>query len=494
MTMMAFITRCWKSAVAFEGPGLRARWVACTRALWGLLLAVALWPALALAQVPGEVVDMGLKARTSTLAAQRRAEVGAAPSWSKTPCSAALQYLLHRPRRKSSANAGTGAGQKPCHQAQRYLRPVLPAADAALAPACVGHAVCRCGAWAWPWGKVLTTLPKPWPCCGAPVALAYCPGQRSWNFGGRATRCDCVSRLIFAQMPRPLQISALGPRSGWNCSSPRTQTLPPRCSRHDLCRPVPPLPLPRMPRPAFRAPVRWALALGSRWPCVRLLWGCCSCYADHQQPRPVRAHYAWLFGSMCWWRCCCCGRAVGWRAPGHAAGRQRFGSRLLVKLARSLPWWAWCRVGDLLVSYQFVSRSIESWFDVKVEGALARWREPGARHAGNAWPTDMAHDTYSPAAHLADGARCRSGLVLERIREPAGCDRLRALELRGQAVASVGQSRSRCNPERPTARNGARARQQRAVASRSKGLDDLADTDAEVQRKVQRSKAMALVP
>ena len=66
VTMMAFITHCWKSA-PLERPGLRARWVACTRALWGLLLAVALWPALALAQVPGEVVDMQIERQDERL-------------------------------------------------------------------------------------------------------------------------------------------------------------------------------------------------------------------------------------------------------------------------------------------------------------------------------------------------------------------------------------------------------------------------------------------
>ena len=64
--MMAFITHCWKSA-PLERPGPRARWVACTRALWGLLLAVALWPALVLAQVPGEVVDMQIERQDERL-------------------------------------------------------------------------------------------------------------------------------------------------------------------------------------------------------------------------------------------------------------------------------------------------------------------------------------------------------------------------------------------------------------------------------------------
>ena len=52
--------------------------------------------------------------------------------------------------------------------------------------------------------------------------------------------------------------------------------------------------------------------------------------------------------------------------------RGKFGSRLLVKLAA-----IFALVGLLpglmiyVVSYQFVSRSIESWFDVRVESALA---------------------------------------------------------------------------------------------------------------------------
>ena len=49
----------------------------------------------------------------------------------------------------------------------------------------------------------------------------------------------------------------------------------------------------------------------------------------------------------------------------------RFGSRLLVRLAAVFAL-AGFAPGVLIyvVSYQFVSRSIESWFDVKVEGAL----------------------------------------------------------------------------------------------------------------------------
>ena len=49
----------------------------------------------------------------------------------------------------------------------------------------------------------------------------------------------------------------------------------------------------------------------------------------------------------------------------------KFGSQLLVKLALIFSWVGFAP-GLLIyvVSYQFVSRSIESWFDVKVETAL----------------------------------------------------------------------------------------------------------------------------
>ncbi len=84
----------------------------------------------------------------------------------------------------------------------------------------------------------------------------------------------------------------------------------------------------------------------------------------------------------------------------------RFGSRLLVKLAA-----IFALVGLMpgvliyVVSYQFVTRSIESWFDVKVEGALVagvnwlgcRWsRRPPT------WPPRRARPVPRwPRAHSA---------------------------------------------------------------------------------------------
>jgi nitrogen fixation/metabolism regulation signal transduction histidine kinase len=82
--------------------------------------------------------------------------------------------------------------------------------------------------------------------------------------------------------------------------------------------------------------------------------------------------------------------------------RGKFGSRLLVKLAA-----IFALVGFLpglmiyVVSYQFVSRSIESWFDVKVEGALDAGLSLG-RATLDTLSSDFASKTRSAALQLAD--------------------------------------------------------------------------------------------
>ena len=89
-------------------------------------------------------------------------------------------------------------------------------------------------------------------------------------------------------------------------------------------------------------------------------------------PALYERHYVWLFwvnvalASALVLVIVVAGVRLLWRVS-----RGRFGSRLLLKLAA-----IFALVGVVpgvliyTVSYQFVSRSIESWFDVKVEGAL----------------------------------------------------------------------------------------------------------------------------
>ena len=84
--------------------------------------------------------------------------------------------------------------------------------------------------------------------------------------------------------------------------------------------------------------------------------------------------------------------------------RGRFGSRLLVKLAAIFG-----LVGLLpglliyVVSYQFVTRSIESWFDVKVEGALVAGVNL-ARVSLDSMAEDMA--TQARTASVCSWPRC----------------------------------------------------------------------------------------
>ncbi len=99
---------------------------------------------------------------------------------------------------------------------------------------------------------------------------------------------------------------------------------------------------------------------------------------------------------------------------------RKFGSRLLLKLAGIFG-----LVGLLpglliyTVSYQFVSRSIETWFDVRVEGALEAGLNLG-RSTLDTLTQDVAAKTRTAALRMAEEPRTspQPGLLeLERLRE-----------------------------------------------------------------------------
>ena len=130
--------------------------------------------------------------------------------------------------------------------------------------------------------------------------------------------------------------------------------------------------------------------------------------------------------------------------------RGQFGARLLVKLAA-----IFALVGVVpgvliyVVSYQFVSRSIESWFDVKVEGALAAGLSLG-RSTIDTLSADLAKQTRSAALQLLDVPEPTAGLMLERIREQMGANDAVLWSTKGILIASAGQSRFQLRPDRPT--------------------------------------------
>ncbi|HSW18891.1 MAG TPA: ATP-binding protein [Ramlibacter sp.] len=144
--------------------------------------------------------------------------------------------------------------------------------------------------------------------------------------------------------------------------------------------------------------------------------------------------------------------------------RGKFGSRLLIRLAMIFALVGF--VPGLLiyvVSYQFVSRSIESWFDVKVEGALDAGLSLG-RSTLDVLANDLAAKTRNAAAQLADTPDAMVPVALERLRDQLSANDLVLWSASGQLVASAGQSRFLLNPDRPTPQQLRNVRNQRSTA------------------------------
>ena len=153
----------------------------------------------------------------------------------------------------------------------------------------------------------------------------------------------------------------------------------------------------------------------------------------------------------------------------------RFGSRLLVKLAA-----IFALVGLLPglmiygVSYQFVSRSIESWFDVNVEGALDAGLNLG-RATLDAMSLDLANKTRQAATQVSEMPDALAGLALDRLRDQISASDVVLWSASGQVIASAGNSRFTINPERPAVQQFRAARTQRVI-TQIEGLDEMGVT------------------
>ena len=174
--------------------------------------------------------------------------------------------------------------------------------------------------------------------------------------------------------------------------------------------------------------------------------------------------------------------------------RGKFGSRLLIKLAAIIG-----LVGILpgvliyTVSYQFVSRSIESWFDVRVESALTAGLNLG-RTTLETLTSDLSSKTRVAADSLSRVPNSSAVFALERLREQLGVTDLVLWSASGQALGSSGLSRFDINPERPTPAQLRNVRNSRVVAQ-VEGLEEGAETDIEALIAVSqaRIKVLALV-
>ena len=170
----------------------------------------------------------------------------------------------------------------------------------------------------------------------------------------------------------------------------------------------------------------------------------------------------------------------------------RFGSRLLLKLAATFAL-AGFAPGVLIyfVSYQFVARSIESWFDVQVEGALEAGLGLG-RATLETLSNDLAGKTRSAAVQLQDTPDVVLGLMLERVRDQLEVRDAVLWSANGKVLASAGDSRAQFTPDKPAATQFRKARTQRAITW-IEGLEDtgLATATAPPQARI---KALVLVP
>ena len=169
----------------------------------------------------------------------------------------------------------------------------------------------------------------------------------------------------------------------------------------------------------------------------------------------------------------------------------KFGSRLLIKLAGIFAF-VGVVPGVLIytVSVQFVSRSIETWFDAEVAGALDAGLALG-RGTLDALSADLVSKTRLAAERLADNRQTIGPLTLERVREQIDAREVMLLGPGGQVLASASSQAASITPQRPAA---SLVRQARAAgaASQLEGLDD--EPPPGGVRPVARVRALALIP
>ena len=182
----------------------------------------------------------------------------------------------------------------------------------------------------------------------------------------------------------------------------------------------------------------------------------------------------------------------------HLARRMRhgkFGSKLLFKLAAIFAF-VGVVPGALIygVSYQFVSRSIESWFDIEVEGALESGLNLG-RTTLQLLVNDVATKTRLAAENATENSDRLKLLTLERLREQLSAQSVALLSATGQVTLSAGGAVGAAMlPDRPTSAMMRQARNLRVYAQ-LEGLDADSPPDPQDRTASQaRVRAIAWMP
>ena len=183
-------------------------------------------------------------------------------------------------------------------------------------------------------------------------------------------------------------------------------------------------------------------------------------------------HYNWLLGAnlftvsvlllMVLW--------MVWRLATRLR-QGKFGTRLLIKLAATFA-----LVGVVpgviiyTVSYQFVARSIEVWFDTKVEGALNAGLSL-SRTTLDLTAQDLANKARPLIQQLRQTPDSAIGPVLEQSLDAMGVTDLVVWSSDQLPIATAGQSRYQLAPPRPSAMD-IRQADLRGVLWRFEGLDE----------------------
>jgi len=116
-----------------------------------------------------------------------------------------------------------------------------------------------------------------------------------------------------------------------------------------------------------------------------------------------------------------------------------------------------------VMSVQFLSRSIESWFDVRVDRALESGLSIG-RAALEAQLADLSAKARTIALDLAEVPESMQLAALDRAREGAGIQEALLVSAGGQLLGASGQPSASWVPELPSAADLQRARTQRQLA------------------------------
>jgi nitrogen fixation/metabolism regulation signal transduction histidine kinase len=155
---------------------------------------------------------------------------------------------------------------------------------------------------------------------------------------------------------------------------------------------------------------------------------------------------------------------------GRALRRRLFGSRLTLRLLVLFALMALIP-GALVytVSVQFLAKSIESWFDVRVDSALEGGVNLG-RAALDSLLDELHNKAQTTAQELAETGAAQQTALLDRLRERAGADEAIIIGATG-VIASATRDLSRFVPETPPAAVLRQARQNRGY----RAIDALGD-------------------